>query len=79
MKVAAFGTLVLLLSTSLSALAQRASDSATPLAQLLQEASAENPQILAAEHASKATAQEIAQSTTTFVPAMLNTDPSDRR
>lgn len=64
MKVAAFGTLVLLLSTSLSALAQRASDSATPLAQLLQEASAENPQILAAEHASKATAQEIAPAST---------------
>ena len=61
MKLAILGSVVLLLSNNSLATAQHSLDSPTPLSRLLAEAEGNNPQISAAEHASRAAAQGIAQ------------------
>lgn len=64
MKAALYGTAALLLSVSSFAIGQQSSDSPTPLAQLLSEGQANNPEISAADHAWKAAQQSVAQART---------------
>ena len=64
MKAALYGTAALLLSVSSFAAGQHSSDPPTPLAQLLSEGKANNPEISAADHAWKAAQQSVAQART---------------